>query len=353
MVNVGTTPAEFAPEPAQTVADRFPRLDLGSLLATDRPPREWVVEGLIPAGASVSIIAAAGTGKSLLVLSLALDVARGRRAFAGLPIPVQRRVLMLDMENTEDDLAERLKALGLAGGDGIPELVYLHLPPLPMLDTAEGGRNLLDITKAYGLVKGDVIVLDSLQRVIGGKENDSDTLRAFYASTGLRLKKAGYTVIRTDNAGKEAERGARGTSGKRDDVDVELLVKASGDQLHITTGKVRLPDVRPVVLQRLVDDDGRLRFSSHTDPFQAQVAELIRFLDDSGEPWDLAQEPATSLLRKRGMGWSRAVIRAAVNARKSAPPMVGVSSGEQPTDGCAEPSWRNPAQTPLLGVEHA
>jgi hypothetical protein len=67
-------------------------------------------------------------------------------------------------------------------------------------------------------------VLDSFQRVTSGPENDSDTIRAYYLHTGIRLKRRGITVIRTDNTGKDINAGARGSSGKRDDLDVELIL---------------------------------------------------------------------------------------------------------------------------------
>ena len=52
-----------------------------------------------------------------------------------------------------------------------------QLPPLPPLDTARGSAELEAILDGYGIEAGDVVVLDSMQRVTAGPENDADTAR--------------------------------------------------------------------------------------------------------------------------------------------------------------------------------
>src|SRR5699024_5749668 len=65
------------------VGEEFGKVNLGTLLHPERPEREWVLEGFAAAGSSLSIYSAAGVGKSLHVLSLALAVARGQQEWAG------------------------------------------------------------------------------------------------------------------------------------------------------------------------------------------------------------------------------------------------------------------------------
>ena len=150
--------------------ERFPRLDLAALLSAERPAREWLWWRLIPSGAAVAVVAPAGTGKSLLVLALMVAVARGDRAFAGLRI-TNRRVFLVDMENTEDDLAERFRDLGVDAGEvaKLDNLVFIHLPKMAALDTPAGGSELEAALDAYDIRAGDVVVLDSTQRVLAGK----------------------------------------------------------------------------------------------------------------------------------------------------------------------------------------
>jgi len=305
------------------VAGMFPRLDLVSLLSADRPPREWVVEGLVPAGASVALVAPAGTGKSLLLLAMMIAVARGDRTFAGLRVK-RRRVLLIDMENTEDDLAERLRDLGVTHQNAAyetEELVFIHLPPLLRpLDTQGGAEDLEGMLDCYGFGPGDVVVLDSFQRVITGAENDSDTMRAFYRHTGARLKQRKLTVVRTDNTGKDADKGARGSSGKRDDVDVELLLTVDPKRkgcLRIVPGKQRIPDAQSVIVEQSIDEDGQISYSTAGDPHRTRVAEVIRLLDGLGMDADAGQRPAHDAIKRMGRDYSREIVRAAVKERKA------------------------------------
>ena len=297
-------------EAGPSVADRLLseyRLNLGTLLDPNRPPREWVVRGLIPAGASVSLVAPAGVGKSLLALALTLAVSRGDRAFADLTIPKPRRVLYIDAENTEDDLAERLPALGVRRSDDLDGLVYLHLPTiLPPLDTLTGGAVLAAVVNGARLEPGDLVVLDSWQRVVQGPENDSDTMRAFYACTAAGLKRRRLTVIRTDNTGKDDTKGARGSSGKRDDVDLELILRRDADRpghMTLTPSKTRLPDVHQLAIEMTTDDDGRIRYSAGADPRRSHVIAALQLLEDrmvdprDGQirAWDAVKDAAAVL----------------------------------------------------------
>ncbi|WP_458115158.1 AAA family ATPase [Arthrobacter sp. D2-10] len=298
------------------VRERFPRLDMAALLDPDRPRREWVISGLIPAGASVAFVAKAGSMKSLLLLAQSLAVARGDDNFAGLTIPRQRRVCYVDMENTEDDLEERITDLGVRPED-MQELIYLHLPSLTALDVREGGQQIADVCDAYGLAKGDMVVLDSFQRVVDGPENDSDTYRDFYKHTGFLLKKRGLTVVRTDNTGKDESKGSRGSSSKRDDVDIEFIIRRDQVEsaLHIAPGKVRINGIKSLSLTVVMDEDNQLTFTSAGDPFRDQVAEAMRELDGLGLPDDASQRKCEQAMKNTHSRIPREAIRQAVKER--------------------------------------
>jgi hypothetical protein len=354
----------------EVVRQRFPRLDIAALLSAQRPPREWVIPGLIPAGAAVALIAPAGTGKSLLLLSAMIGVARGDRTFAGLPIPRARRVVLVDMENTEDDLADRLLALGITAADvgDLENLVIIHLPPLTPLDTEAGGLEFGALIDAYAIQAGDVVVLDSLQRVVKGPENDSDTLRAFYRCTGMALKKRGLAVVRTDNTGKDADKGARGTSGKRDDVDVELILTRDTDhpdRLRIKPGKTRLPDIASVLINRDTDDDGHLSFTTAGDPFRALVGDAHQALVRLDIPIGTGERKAAATIKANGLTIVRAALRVAIKERKNplwlvpemsempAPSLFGAPTDTEPETDRAEPPRRtNGAPTQNDESEH-
>ena len=336
---------------------KYPALDLAELLRPDRPERDYVMEGLLPAGAAISIVSPAGTGKSLLALALGLHLARGRRSFAGLPIPRARRVLYVDMENTVDDLAERYPALGFGRSDTLDMFHHLSFPMLPPLDTAAGGRELMAIVHAYGLTRHDVVILDSFQRVTAGDENESDTLRAYYLHTGVQLKRAELTVIRLDNTGKDTAKGSRGTSGKRDDVDVEfVMLKDAEDptKFHIRVEKTRLSGIEPITITRQTDADGRILFSAAEDPRRAAIVACKEFLAECGMEPTVTQREAEQAVRASGRKFNRVTIRAALAewkrsraggqvallAQDSSPDAVWGESGSDYGKRCADNSWR-------------
>lgn len=219
-------PEETGPD-SSDIRSRFPVLDLAALVDPDRPPRRWLWGDVVPEGEQVSFVAPAGEGKSLLTLYLAVCAARGDRNFIGRPLqlPGSKRVLYIDMENSEDDFAERLPDLGVTP-DNAPSLqerlLVFHLPKLRGLDTEQGASELRELLDEYSTGAGDLLILDSTQRVTEGEENSNDTMRRLYQLTSSALKRRGLTVIRTDNTGHTGEndkgRRARGASAKRDDV---------------------------------------------------------------------------------------------------------------------------------------
>lgn len=317
------------------VRARYPRLDLAKLVTEERKPREWVIDGFLPAGASIAVVGKAGGGKSLLTLAAAISVAAGRIRFAGLIIPKPRSVLYVDTENTEDDIYERVTDLGITRGTDLHRLHFLHLPALPPLDRDDGGRELAAIIRAYDLQRGDVVVLDSTQRVTQGPENDADTWRAFYRATGQGLKRAGLSVIRTDNTGKDESRGGRGSSGKRDDVDVSWILTTEGDRgqyLTLHPEKARIPDVHPITLERVARPDGTIGYTTAKDPRQIEITALVAVLDGLGLASDAGVRPARDALKTAGERVANDILRDAVRARKGVPNRHGTP----PPSDCAE-----------------
>ena len=308
------------------VLARYPALDLARLVTEERQPREWVIDGLCPAGASIAVVGRAGGGKSLLVLAASINIAAGRNRFAGLIIPKPRNVLYIDTENTEDDVYERVTDLGVTRATDLRRLHFLHLPSLPPLDRDDGGRELAAIVAAYNLQRGDVVVLDSTQRVTQGPENDADTWRAFYRATGQGLKRHGLTVIRTDNTGKDESRGSRGSSGKRDDVDVSWILTTEGDRgqyLTLHPEKARIPDVHPIAMERLSRPDGTIGYTTARDPRQVEITALITVLDRLGLANDAGVRPCRDALKIAGEKVSNDILRDAVRARKGVPNRLG------------------------------
>ncbi len=205
-----------APEVPEDVRVAFPRLDWHALWA-DESQEEWIVEPLLPVRRLVALYSAPKVGKSLLMLELAVGIARGQQSLLGQAGHMTaRRVLYVDFENDpRGDIRERLRDMGHGPGD-LDNLVYLSFPTLAALDSPAGGQQLMAVVDAYGC---EVVVIDTVSRAIKGEENDNDTWLAFYRHTGKALKARGIALVRLDHTGKDASKGQRGGSAKSGDVD--------------------------------------------------------------------------------------------------------------------------------------
>jgi hypothetical protein len=60
--------------PDSKVYEEYPRPNLSPLLTQDRLERDWVINGLVPAGASVALVAPAG--EPLFLFAAALTIVR-------------------------------------------------------------------------------------------------------------------------------------------------------------------------------------------------------------------------------------------------------------------------------------
>lgn len=199
-------------------------IDWPEFWSREQRTEEWAIPQIVPAGRLVTMWAARKTGKSLLALDVAAASATGRPAL-GQPAGDPISVVYLDLEMTEDDLQERLNDLGYGPDDDLSRFHYYLLPTLPPLDDYAGGEALMELVQRHDPA---LLVIDTLARVVAGDENSADTYRAFYRATGMRLKEAGVAVLRLDHAGKDTEKGERGSSAKGDDVDLSWQLREAG-----------------------------------------------------------------------------------------------------------------------------
>lgn len=220
------------------------RTRIKPMLEGETPVLEWWVQGIVPRGRMVSIVAEAKVGKSLFVLDFAGSLATGQAFFGVAHEPI--KVLYLDYEMTRDDFHARMVDLGYDQDEGTKLLLednlgYLQFPLIDPLDTENGGVVLAKMCAKHEIV---MVIVDTLAAAVEGPENESDTYRAARQYSWSPLKNMGVTVIRIDHLGKDKSRGARGSSMKRDDVDLvwELSrLGGGGDRLLIKNTYTRPP----------------------------------------------------------------------------------------------------------------
>lgn len=287
-------------------------VDWAKMWANPHEEEDWLAEPFLVRGRAHALVAAAKTGKSLLALEVAAALATGRPPTSVQPATDPMTVLYLDQEMTEADLRERLADMGYGPGDDLCRLRYHLLADLPPLDTEAGGAALFRLADHYD---AQLVIIDTMSRVVDGDEDKADTLRAFARHTGTPLKRAGRTVLRLDHTGKDTDKGARGTSAKRDDVDVQWVLDRSADGLKLKS----LSRVRWVPEHiALIRDEDPLRHVVQQGGYGSGTKALVDRLNELGVSPTASVAIARKALKAAGEKAGTTLIGDAVRARKAA-----------------------------------
>jgi hypothetical protein len=320
---VGTTPVavvldepgdELPAEPNQLNAydsDLMSQMvDWSQFWDLDTSDAQWLAEPILAEGRAHAIYAPGGTGKSLFSLWMAAALATGRQGLDGEPLQ-RRRVLYLDYEMSHADVLERLEAMGYDRTCDMSWLHYALLPTVPPADAPEGGKA---IARMAQLVDAELVVLDTFSRAVSGDENDADTVRAFYRWTLLHIKADGRTFVRIDHAGKDIEKGQRGTSAKNDDVDVVWQMTKADGGFKLTAKKRRMGWVdEHIALQQYDSPNLHYKVADYVAP--AGTDRVVADLDDLNVPADASQRRAIQVLKDAGRPCRAEVVRAAQKKR--------------------------------------
>lgn len=318
------SPLQLAPPPIPVDADgviqdprgRFPRLDWQALFE-DETVQDWVVEPLIPVGRLVALYSRPKVGKSLLMLELAVAISNGTHVL-GVDLDRPRRVLYVDHENDpRGDIRARLEDMGV-GPDDLDGLDYLSFPSMNTLDSPAGGDQLLATALAY---KCEVIIIDTVSRAVAGKENENDTWLDFYRHTGVKIKRAGLTLVRLDHSGKDETKGQRGGSAKSGDVDViwRLSEEVRDEVYRLECEDHRLPIAEKVlllhrettpVLRHRVDAMGRV------GSWQVKVGAVVAAADAAGLPNDAGRRVVGPTAKIAGVAVRNQAVDEAVRLRR-------------------------------------
>lgn len=301
-------------------------LNWHELWANDAPAVEWLAEPLVARGRLTAIYSPPKAGKSLLMLEIAAAIATGRTVLGRRTTPA--RVMYLDMENDpRGDTLVRLQDMGYQPED-LDNLVMFSFPQLRPFNTPSGGRELLALAQAWRV---DVVIIDTVSRLVEGEENANDTWNGFYMYAGLLLKRAGIACVRLDHTGKDVTRGQRGGSAKAGDVDAVWRLSASGNTIRIVCEMAR---------QVLAEPDQELTLTRHTQPLRhdrtisqameardLRIANLSADLDRLGVLPNVGRTTAGKVLRGAGVRYSTEELSQAIQTRKN---LSGGLSGQPP-----------------------
>lgn len=306
-------PAAVSGEPNwwTSLASRHTILDWQQLWDDTPEDEQWLVEPLLGVGRLIAVYSPPKAGKSLIALEIAAAVATGRPVLSQ-PAGEPRKVLYVDLENSRRDLRDRLDALGYKPAD-LGNLAYLSFPSLPALNSAAGGRELLALAIEHGAV---LVIIDTVSRVISGKENDADTFNELYYYALAPLKGRDIAVMRLDHAGKDLSKGQRGSSSKDGDVDQVWALSAAGPVITLRCERSRT--LNPVEAISLRRETGPLRHvpTSREAAVTGRVQELMAKLDELDVPRDWGRDRCQRALNQAGVPVDKNVLGEAIRVRK-------------------------------------
>jgi len=226
-------------------------------------PRAQVVKGLLLQGSLFLVFGESNSGKSFWLLDLSLKVAagalwRGRRTCRGM-------VLYVAAESSYS-MQERVAAYRQEHPDVAAGLPFAVLGEAVNLLNAESVEKLISTIRAAESECGErvsLVIFDTFARSMpGGDENSAEDVGSAVAAADAIRAATGATVGFIHHVGKDASKGARGSSALRAAVDTEVLVEGTAGKRLVSVTKQRdLPsrdlfafELRNVVLGR--DEDG-------------------------------------------------------------------------------------------------
>lgn len=270
--------AEALEAPSERQRRAFAFTPVGELVTNLRPV-SWLVRGYVEADSLALVYGEPGHGKSFLAIDLAASVASGTPWHGAETKP--GAVFYIAGEG-HNGLARRFKGWEISRGAslaGVPLFVSQRAAPLDDKASAVEVLRTVDTLAAETGQAPALIVVDTLARCFGGDENSATDTGAFVANLDALRHRWRATVLVVHHSGKDAARGARGSTALRGAVDAEYRVtKDPAGVVTLEAGKMKDADtperrafrLAPVELP-LVDDDGAPVWSCVLELTEARV----------------------------------------------------------------------------------
>lgn len=174
-----------------------------------RPPREWLIEGMVPKEGTVLLYGVSGSGKSFLTIDWSLSIATGTD-WMGRKVR-QGQVAYIAAEGGFGLGARTLAWKAHHGFTGESGVQWFE-ETLALQDAGNFAELLIAFLEDFETVPV-LVILDTLSRCSGGAEENSNTEMAKITAAADALQQRFHcTVLIVHHAGKDSERGPRGAS---------------------------------------------------------------------------------------------------------------------------------------------
>ena len=258
-------------------------IGFNDFLSLDMPPREMLLDPILPERSLAMLYAPRGVGKTLLGLSIGLAVASGTPLLRW-TAPQQRRVLYVDGEMPLVSLQERLRLISAGFGAEIPNDGFRILAA----DHTENGISLGSEdgqTAIDPLLQGiDLLILDNLSTLCTtGSESASDAWVPMQ-NWLLALRRRGVAVLIIHHAGTNGRQ--RGTSRREDALDTVIALRRPEDYSPEEGARF---DVHFEKLRNPVEGNGAISFEARLESAMRGAGESVRWLARDRRPSILKQ----------------------------------------------------------------
>jgi RecA-family ATPase len=196
-------------------------------------------------------------------------------------------------------------------------LIYSSYGDFADFNTPKGAKQLLNVIRQHEV---QVLIIDTISRVVTGKENDNDTWNDLHKHLERHLKNEGISLLRLDHTGKDTDKGPRGGSAKLGDVDMTLIITPIVDgsqrlflensRMEVSWEKAELSIIKEPVLKYTIHE-------IHKETFEERLQRLVTLLDDNGIKPDLTVQETRKELKNLGEGGSTTLIAAITKERKN------------------------------------
>lgn len=257
--NVFTAADAALKEEAGELVEQWPQRTLADAYQT-RPPRRFLVDGLIPIPSLSIVFGGPGSLKSMMLADMAACIVAGKPWLESMPAgnvrpgvtlqTSQSKVLWIDFDNGVLASDERFEAIG--HGHELPADAPLHYVsmPQPWLDASNPGI-IADLIRYINHYKYELVIIDNLGLVSGDVEENSGEMTVVMGHLrGLSERTTSAVIVVHHQRKTNGSAGAgdipkgetlRGHSSINAAIDLALLVdrKEGDDSINIIPTKVR------------------------------------------------------------------------------------------------------------------
>lgn len=245
----------------KTIKEKARILSSKELLNSDIPEPEWLCEGLVPKKSIILYSGQKAGFKSYLNLYFGICLSAAITVFGEFKVPRKMTVLYIDEENGWPRIKDRIKKLynGLGIAENAEGINFFIMSKRGVKLDEDDGIWIKYLDMIFGEIKPDLVIFDSVVRMMTGDENSVKDVRKIFENLSKLMVKhsCGFSLIH--HSGKKGS-SPRGSSDFEYMVDKTFLIERKGKtEFCLTQDKERdnylLDDVNFEVHNTL-DDKG-------------------------------------------------------------------------------------------------